>query len=201
MANQIQDGTGSGNRARVDENFRLHTQATTASSGFVANREGDAYNVNTGVITLTDDADTPILYLKNNEVRDLRIEAIAVGVGPTTGGSGGIPKITVVRNPTIGTIITSTPTDVDINSNRNYGSSNTLSVNAYKGATGDTMTNGDDHLILFQTSSGRLFATIDEVLPTGASIGVKFDPQTGNTSQDVYCALICYLDDDAGDNS
>jgi hypothetical protein len=201
MGRTVQDGTGRGYHAKVDANFRLHTQAVTDTAEQAANREGDAYNINTGVITLTNATETPVLYVKNNEVRDLHIRAIAVGVGPTTGGSGGIPKITVIRNPTAGTIITSTPTDVDINTNRNFGSSNTLTVDAYKGATGDTMTDGDDHLILFQTNSGRLFATIDEVLPTGTSIGVKFAPQSGNTSQDVYCALICYLDDDAGENT
>lgn len=101
----------------------------------------------------------------------------------------------MIRNPTAGTIISSTPTDVDINSNRNYGSATTLSVTAYKGATGDTMTDGEDHIIFFQGNSGRLFATINEVLPSSASIGIKFDPQTSNTSQDVYAALVCHLED------
>jgi len=57
------------------------------------------------------------------------------------------------------------------------------------------MTDGVDHLLLYQTTSGRLFAEIDEILPTGASIGVKVDPQASNTSMDVYVALICHQED------
>jgi hypothetical protein len=189
---KIKDGTGTGELAKVNGDNRLYTQAVTITENDDANKKGLAYNINTGIITLTSAADTPIMYLKNNDDTTLHITAIAVGVGPSTGGSGGIPKITVIRNPTAGTTI-SNANDVDIKSNRNYGSQNTLSdVVAYKGATGETITDGEDHLILFQTSNGRLFAQIDEILEKGSSIGVKFDPQTGNTSQDVYCALICH---------
>ena len=195
MPESIRDGTGDGNLAKVDANFRLHVQAATISEGANANKSGRAFNINTGVITLTSAADTPVLYVKNSNALDLHISAVAVGIGPTTGGSGGIPKITVIRNPTVGTTIDNT-NDVDINSNRNYGSENTLtSVVAYKGATGETMTDGVDHLLLYQTTSGRLFAEIDEILPTGASIGVKVDPQASNTSMDVYVALICHQED------
>ena len=200
MAFTIKDGA-SGNVGKVDANNRFHTSGVEITEEGQANRKGNAYNINTGVITLTDAADTPILYVKNNDDLDLHISAIAVGVGPTTGGSGGIPKITVVRNPTTGTIISTTPTDVDIKSNRNYGASGVATnVVAYKGATGDTTTDGDDHIIFFQTSSGRLFATIEEILPKGSSIGVKFDPQASNTSQDVYCALICHFADKENDD-
>jgi hypothetical protein len=195
MPDTIKDGAGTGYSVKVNGNNRLYTNSVTVSEDYQATKIGNSYNINTGVITLTDAADTPIIYFKNNEEQSFHITAIAVGVGPSTGGSGGIPKITVIRNPTTGTIISSTPTDVDINSNRNFGSSNTLDVLAYKGATGDTMTDGSDHIIFFQTSSGRLFATIDEVIPKGSSLGVKFDPQASNTSQDVYVALIGHLED------
>lgn len=192
----IHDGTGTGQQAKVDANNRLHVQSVSVPAEWNANKNGTAFNLNTGVITLTDSVETPVMYVKNNNETDLHITAIAVGLGPSTGGSGGIPKITVVRNPTTGSIIETTPTDIDINSNRNFGSSSTLTIDAYKGATGDTMTDGTDHIIFFQTSNGRLFATIDEVLPKGSSMGVKVDPQPSNTSQDVYAALICHLDDD-----
>jgi hypothetical protein len=195
MPEIIEDGSGSGMKAKVNGNNELKTSATTISEDFRATKDGDSYNINTGVITLTDAVNTPIMYIKNNEDRDLHITAVAVGLSPSTGGSGGIPMITFVRNPTAGTIITSTPTAVDINSNRNYASSKTLDVDAYKGATGDTMTDGDDHILVFQTSNGRAFITIDEVVPKGSSFGIKFDPQASNTSQDVYAAVICHLED------
>jgi hypothetical protein len=190
----LSDGAGNGKRAKVDGNNRLATRSVITSEDEAATKDGRSYNVNTGVITLTNSDDTPVMYVKNNEVQDLHITAIAVGFGASTGGSG-MNKVTVLRNPTAGTIIDSTPTNVDISSNRNYGSALTITADAYKGATGDTMTDGEDHLILFQGASGRLFATIDELIPQGKSIGIKIDPLAGNTSMDVYAALICHLED------
>jgi hypothetical protein len=190
----IEDGAGNGKRVRVNGNNRLLANAVTITEDEQATKKGRSYNINTGVITLTDAVDTPIIYVKNNGDDDLHITAIAVGLGPSTGGTGGIPKITVTKNPTAGTIVDNA-TAVDIESNRNYGSALTLVVDAYKGATGNTMTDGTDHLILFQNASGRLFAAIDEIIPKGSSIGVKVDPQASNTSMDVYAALICHLED------
>jgi hypothetical protein len=194
MPDMIRDGAGQGYLAKVNGNQRLYTNAITVSEDQQATKLGNSFNINSGIITLTDAADTPVLYVKNNEEQALHITAIAVGLGPSTGGSGGIPKVTVIRQPTAGTIVDNA-TAVDINSNRNFGSSNSLTVDAYKGATGNTMTDGTDHLILFQTANGRLFATIDEILPKGSSIGIKIDPQASNTSMDVYAALICHLED------
>ena len=196
MTDSIRDGVGTGSRARVNENNRLHVHAVTTSEDSAAGKAGDSYNINTGIITLTDAVDTPILYLKNNESKSLHVEAIAVGMGPSTGGTGGIPKVTVVRNPT--TIDFSA--DVDIKTNRNYGSEKTLDITAYKGNTGATMSGGDDHLLLFQTTNGRLFAEIDEIITPNKAIGVKIDPQASNTSMDVYVALICHLEDPASRN-
>ena len=191
---QIEDGSGKGYKQKVNANNQAYTFATTTDESDQATKTGRSYNINTGIIDLTDAADTPVLYVKNNETEDLHITAIAVGIGPSTGGSGGIPVITVTKNPTAGTIV-SGGTAVDVNSNRNYGSASTLTVDAYKGATGNTMTDGTDHLIIYQGAGGRAFATIDEVLPTGTSIGVKIDPQASNTSMEIYAALICHLED------
>ncbi len=104
-----------------------------------------------------------------------------------------------IRNPNAGTTI-SNANAVDINSNRNYGSSNTLTVDAYKGATGETMTGGNDHIIVQVGTSGRVVVTIDEVLQKGSSFGLKYTPQGSNTSQKVYAALVCHLEDPKDSN-
>lgn len=164
MSEQIKDGTGSGYHAKVNANNRLYANAVTVSEDQQATKKSRSYNINTGIITLTDAADTPVIYFKNNEDEDFHITAIVIGVGPSTGGSGGIPVITVVRNPTAGTTVDNT-NDVDIVSNRNFGSADVLVADVYKGATGETLTGGTSHIIFFQTSNGRLFATIDEIIP------------------------------------
>lgn len=189
----IEDGVGTSSKLKIDVNNRAHTRSVIATEYHDSTEEGDAYNINTGTITLTTANDSAVLYAKNNEERELHVTGIVVGLGPTTGGSGGIPVITIERNPTGGTIV-SGATDVSINSNRNFGSANTLSVDAYKGdGTALTLTGGTDHLIAYQTTSGRLFLALDEILVKGTSIGVRIDPQAGNTSMDCYVALVCYL--------
>lgn len=195
MADVILDGAGKQYRMKVSSEQRAYVDSVQRGKDAQANRIGDAYNLNTGIITLTNATETPVMYVKNNEEKDLVIEAIAVGLGDSTGGDNAIQQITIIRNPTTGTII-DTPVNIDINSNRNYGSKNTLTADAYKGATNKTMTNGENHILFYQTDKGRLFAAIEERLPKGSSIGVKIAPQTGNTSQNVYCALICHLEGD-----
>ncbi len=191
MSETIKNGAGTGHLLRVDANNRAHVQAVAVPAEWNANKNGKAYNINSGIINLGTANDTPVLYLKNNEDEDLHINAIAVGLGPSTGGLGGIPKITIVRNPTSVDFNTA----ADVVSNRNYGSSETLTADVYKGADGDTVTGGEDHIIIFQTANGRLFAPIDEIIPKGSKIVVKIDPQDSNTSMDVYVAFICHLDD------
>jgi hypothetical protein len=189
---------GQVNPANVDENNRLHVRAVNTPEAMEANIQGDAYNINSGVITLTSATDSAVIYVKNNEDRDLHVSAIAVGLGPSPAATTAeTPVITVIRNPTAGTIVSSAVA-VDINSNRNYGSSKTLSVDAYKGNSGLTLTDGVDHLLFFQPEDGRLFAGIDELLTKGDSIGVKIDPAAGNTSMNCYAAIICHLEDTAG---
>lgn len=195
MPEVIRDGTGSGSLARVDMNHRIRTHAVIETDQHDANIRGDAYNINTGPITLTDAVDTPVMYLKNTEeVKCLQISAIAIGISASTSAvttAAPLAIITVVRNPTA----IDFSVNVDINCNRNFGSSNTLSGLAYKGATDDTMTDGIDHILLFQTAAGRLFAPVDELLPPGASIGIKINPATGNDDMQVYAAIICHLEE------
>jgi len=197
MSEFIKDGGGSGRTAKVSSVQRLTVDSVQQSEATHSNKLGQAYNINTGNITLTSAADTPVLYIKNGESKDLIIEALAFGVKTSTGGTTtDLPEVTVIRNPTAGTTI-SNANAVAINSNRNYGSSNTLANSfAYKGATGETMTDGVDHLFIYLGTSGRSFVTINEVLPTGTTIGIKVKPQASNTSQVLYCAAICYLHED-----
>jgi len=192
MSETIKDGS-SGNIAKVDTRNRLHTDALIKTSSENENIVGNAYNINSGTINLTTATVSAILYLKNNEDRDLIIKRIFYIIGASTGGAGDI-DITALRNPTAGTIV-SGATDVDINSNRNNGSSKTITVDAFKGAEGNTFTDGTSQLGTLQ--SDALINTVEPgtiVLPKGSSIGFNITPQTGNTSMDVQIALEVNLD-------
>lgn len=194
MSEQIKDGTGSGYLARVDSDQRLHTDSVIDTQEFAANKKGNAYNINTGVVNLTDANETSMIYFNNGEDEDFVIVAVVVGVWGSANGDGLDMIATFKRNPTTGDIITNT-NDVAINSNRNYGSSNTLSSSlAYVGASGETATNGDSHILVRITEESRSFISINERLPKGTSFGVNITPPTGNDGMNCYVAIVGYLD-------
>jgi hypothetical protein len=194
---KIEDGTGLGFDARVDENNRMHVHAVNVTEVVHAAEQGLAYNLNTGQISVTNDA--TLVYLKNNETRDFVISAIAIG---NDGGAtySTRPLITVVRNPTGGDLI-SDQTDVDMNQNRDFGSSRVFDSDAYKGKTGGTLTGGNDIAVLQSTTGGRDFFTLDFVLTEGSSIGLTYTANISSGTSLIYVALIGYLRDPAGQDN
>lgn len=190
----IEDGTGTGKKAMVDGNNRVHTSAVTRTESHESIDRGDAYNLNTGVVNLTGSADSALLYLKNNETNSFVVSSIVVGLGSHDGVSDSA-VVTVVRNPTTGDIVTDV-VNVDMNQNRNFGSSKTLTADAYKGKITGSMTDGDDIILFYQTAPGRLFGSIDLELTKGDSIGIKVNPNLLSGSVNVYAAIIGYVEDE-----
>ena len=192
---QIQDGTGKGYLAKVDSDNRLYTKSVVSTEQEHESSNGLAYNINTGIITLTNATKTPVLYLKNNEELDLIIDTVLYMTGASTGGSGDV-LVEIVRNPTAGTIV-SGASDVEMNVNRNFGSTRSLSVNAYKGATGNTLTDGVKFIeSILSTATQRVAVSVGAVIiPKGSSIAIQITPPTGNTSMATEWAVSCYLSD------
>jgi hypothetical protein len=189
MTTIIRDGTGSGEYAAVDASNRLTTRAVTEAQSVHAAGLGDAYNLNTGLISITGDA--TLMYFKNNETRDYVVDAIALGSFEGITHSDD-PYITLIRNPTGGNLI-SDGTAISMNQNRNFGSNTTLTADVYKGKVGGTITGGDDIAILQATPGGRSFYTIDFLLPTGTSLAIKLTANASSGTANWYCALIGYL--------
>ena len=195
MAEIIKDGTGTGKTVKVDANNQMHTFSVVETEATQAAQRGNAYNLNTGVVALTGTGTSAVSYFLNDESNDFVITGIAVGIGTRSSTITDLAQITIVRNPTGGTIV-SDANAMAMNSNSNFGSSNTLSSSskAYAAsATGKTLTGGTDHAILFM-GDGRLFATLDMELPKGASVGVEIDLNTSGGAN-VYVALIGYSKD------
>jgi hypothetical protein len=197
MAEQIIDGTGSGKKAQVDDNNQLHTFSITETEQRAGTELGNEYNINSGTINISTNSTTrnTILYFKNDEDTDFVISAVAVGLGTRSATVSDAANIWIVRNPTSGNTITNA-NDVDINSNANFGSSKTLKSTtlAYKGADSEGATSGgSDHALLYMTD-GRLYATLNIVVPRGSSLAVEVD---GNTSGafNIYAAIIGYVKD------
>lgn len=183
MAEQILDGSGDGYRAKVDSKKRLHTYSVTESVSAYASETGDSYNFNTGSITLTSASKSALFYIKNNGTNSLVVENLFYIIGNSTGGSGNA-LITVRRNPTAGTLV-SGATDMEMAGvNRNFGSNKTLTVDAYKGAEGSTITDGTKVIetIINQTAQRIAISAGDIIIPKGSSISIEITPATGNTS-------------------
>lgn len=194
MGFQIIDGSGSSRAAKVNSDNRLSTTSVTETEADFATSRGTRFNVNTGTITLTDANNTTVFYMKNNEDSDVIVTALIYNLGNSTGGSGDL-TVEVVRNPTAGDIITNA-NDVSILQNQNHGSTRTLSVDAYKGATSEALiTDGSVSISTLSASgTGRIVIALGALtLPKGSSIAVNITPQSGNTSQGVQVAAACYV--------
>jgi predicted flavoprotein YhiN len=190
---KIESGSGNGREAKVGNENRLYVDAKTIPEKLISTKDGNAYNLNTGIVSIS--ATTGMMYVKNNEDKDLAIEAVIIGTGAGSYNTTGEVQIQITRNPSTGTLIESTPTNVDQNANRNFGSSNTLSVTAYKaGASGDTITNGTDIILIgAPNAQARTAANIDLILQKGNSIGIEVNPNLASGSVNCYVALIVHL--------
>ncbi len=189
---RIEGGNNPHNSAHVNDDGRVEARAVSLSEQSFDSIQGDAYNVNTGNITLTNASETPIFYIKNDtEDRDLIVNRVFYSFGSSTGGSGdAFGKI--YKNVTAGTILTATEFTPG---NFNLGSSKTLGVDARKGATGTTFTATASGIeFLFPAVSQRVLIAFESiVIPRGASMLVTYTPPSGNTSMVLQAGANVYL--------
>ena len=201
MPEILVDGTGTGNKLGINANNAAKTFSTTQTVIQQATSKGNSYNINTGTIGLTSTTASGVFYFKNDEApvngeSAFIAEALAVGID-NQGTQVGACIITIVRNPTA----VSFSTAVDMNQNRNFGSSNTLASTtlAYKGAEAATITGGNDIAIFYQNVGTRGFYSIDMEIPRGSSIAVKIDTQTTAGTTNLYVAMIGHKVDGKND--
>ena len=194
----IKNGSN-GDVALVDKNRRLHTETIIQEQSDHACDTGieQKYNVNTGDITINNATKLTTLYMKNTGADDLVITALIYNLGNSASGSGDA-KIDVIRNPTTGDIIDNTNNvlaGAGEEANQNFGSSNTLTGNFYKGAVGETAVNGSVTITTRTAShTGRIPLALGAItIPKGKSIAIDYTPPTSNTSQIVQFAAACFV--------
>jgi len=185
----IEDGTGTGKKVAVTENNRLKTTGVDLTLNQAATEAGDTYNINTDVIGLTSNGESALFYVKNNEDTDMLIDAIIVNFKNFV-GTGGQPTLKIYRNPTNGTLITAN--SIAVQSNRNYGSSQTFNGSIIQGVEGNTFTGQDAIIEVFLPTTDAVtliqFETLI-VLPKGSSVGISYTPPTGITTMDIVVAV------------
>jgi hypothetical protein len=191
---KIKDGTGTGREVQVDKDNRLKVQAVNETVAQNATHEGLSYNVNSGLVTLTDATEQGILYLKNNEDLALHISTIILIMGPSTGGATtDTSRIRFYKNPSTGTLISSA-SNADTSSNRNFSSSRLLVADAYKGDGSATVTDGSVHIESLVSPGNRAVFAIDELLSKGDTIAITIEPNDSNTSMKTMAAIVCFLE-------
>ena len=192
MSGTIRNATN-GQRAKVSSSGRLWTYSSTETIEQTATEEGDAWNLNTGVISLTDASESAVMYVKNTSSIPFFISSIAVSID-TLDAPTARSLITLVRNPTGGTIISGASNAAMIQ-NRDFGSNKQFVGDVFKGAQGSTITGGNDVALFHSGSNQRLFATINFYLPQGTSTALKIDLNNANGG-DVYAAIIGFYYDE-----
>lgn len=180
------------NGAIVDSKGRLRTKTTINSDQSDSAVDGNAFNLNSGNVILTDAVNTPIFYFKNEgEERNIIISRIFLYTSNSTGGTGPL-NTNVVFNPTGGTLLTGT--DLPIY-NFNAGNGNQIDIISKVGVTGSTLTGGIIPIRnIYASAPVSTSITFDSIiLPRGASMGFFVQPPAGNTSLIVQAGLNLFL--------
>jgi len=186
----LKSGT-TGNTAEVDSDNKLQTRAVTVSASTFAAMNGDLYNVNSGVITLTSDSPSALLYMLNTNSETWVFSRVFYNAEVSTGGSGGW-LAEVIANPTTGTLISAGTAITPYN--LNFSNAKALTSTTLKGAEASTVTNGVTRVSTIVPASGtRVLLAFDSiVLEPGSSIAVRVTPPTGNTSMDIQVGFNLY---------
>lgn len=201
MPDSIIDGTGTGNKAKVNPNHRLLTLSVIHTEEHVASlADGEAYFANTtdtaDTLTFADATAGPVLYLRNDSQTKVIIIQKIVASASAAGG-----VMTFKRNAVLGTIGAN---NVHTPANSNFGSSNELDATCYSwdetGTAGMTgLTNGTKWKT-FITKAGPEFFPVDGTitLPKNTSLTIEYSNNTGG-SIEFECGIRLYLDDSAED--
>jgi hypothetical protein len=196
MAQEIIDGSGSGNRAQVDSDHRLHVNSVTRTQDEQAALLGVAYNLSTGSVALTSANKSCIAYMKYNGTDPFVIKEVIIIPSASTSGTGNA-SIQILRNPTAGTIVTNEVPFTAVN-NRDFSSSNSIANDSdiFKGVEGDTLTDGSSFAFTTRDNFDIpiTFDAANIVLRKGNSVGICITPPTGNTAQTWVVAIVGFVE-------
>jgi hypothetical protein len=194
MTDIVADGTGKGYKAQVFSNNKLAVNAVEKTEVQYAAENERAWNINTGWISNIS-SNTALIYLYNNETTAFSIDNIAIGL--KNGSATDVQSIYAIENPTGGTLYDAA-TLCDMIKNRYIGSGIGFSSDsvAYKAtADGQTLTGGNDMALFAVNDQGRLFASVDFVLPRYKAFGLRVEVG-GSFSGDIYAAIVGHLKED-----
>jgi hypothetical protein len=174
---------------------RALINAITESEAQHSTELGEAFNINTKDILFDAGETGALLYYKHKQDLDLIIESVILGVSLPTGATvSELADITILKNPTTGTIIDDA-VRIPVEENRDFSAGLTVEDSLiYKASdAGKTLTDGSDYIYGY-AGTGRTVLPISTKLSNGNSVGVKIDPKiSAGTNVRIYCALVVHL--------
>jgi len=194
---QTVEGTGTNpNQLQVNKAGEALTFSTIVTTEQAAVIREDNFSVNSGIITLDDDTEQGILFIKNNESRDLAISTLRVSLGPTTNGDPtDTTEIRAFKNPTLGTLITE-ELEAEVKSNSKFSSNIPVKIDSFKG-TGtlatSTVTDGSVHGIVLVSPGTTQPFIIDELLANGESFAITYKAPDSNTNMKCVASATVFL--------
>lgn len=186
----IQDGTGKGYFARIDDENRLFVRAVSDTTIIHESGQGNAWNINTQNVSVSAAGENALLYFKNNATNDAVITNVFIGIGTGTGTATDNALIRCYTNPTGGTLISGGGAVTVVN--RRIGSGRTFNYTVLSGSSGSTITGQAATPVLYQTqtASSRVAGDVNLTLPKGQSIALTVDLK--GISANVYFGLAGY---------
>lgn len=187
----IKDGSG-GNVARVDGKKRLHTASVSKSAVIDSSINGETFFMTTGSVNLTNDAESWLLYVENDDTVQWVVESLAAHMGATNGVGDSFHQFNV--GATEGTLIDD---GIDLPAiNLNIGSPKKLPSTIKLGGQGKTITNGINTPKTLEPEGlvAREFEAGPVVIPPGSIFAVAYTPPVGNTSQNTSVQIVIFRD-------
>lgn len=182
----IEDGTGTGKSAKVDENNRLLSYAISTTEIQYKTVAGNAYTVGTTEpIQLTGVTQSAIFYLRNNSSDDMVFTKTSILISGTTDAT----NVIIIRNPL--SITPNTGFSGGILTNSNFGEFSIPNITATNGAEEAILEGGTPWIVYYPTTP--YFSADDTfVLPKGASFGIEVTPPSSNTKININIAFVFY---------
>lgn len=184
MSEQILDGAGTGYKAQVDVNHRLQVRSVSNTQQQEASLNEDSFQIGSGVINLTGVSESALLYVKNNEDRDLIITAVNVTSNTPTGSTEVVFLAKVYLNGTGLSAGTSASA-----LNNNFGSSTALDANITQGQYAATVTSGVVSGAFYIPLKGFFNTDLAWVLPKGTTLALTGTAPAGTTSLNLTITL------------
>lgn len=183
MAQQIEDGAGTGKRVRVTEDNRMETFSITESRmADISLKEGEAFIITSDFVALTTTASfSGMIYIKNTDTsKNLFIDKVRVC---GTGTSMNALQCKFFKDPTTGTLISDANAGISVAAN--LGSNVTFTGDIYAAsADGKTVTDGTQFSQFTIHLPGHTIQEYDGalIIPGGSSLAIAVQPTAATTA-------------------